>query len=110
MRSCRIHLICCFVLLVIFPGSLHALTATALFPANNATSVSADTPLKITFDTAPTLGTSGAVRIYNSSGTLVETLDLAVAHTRTIGGTLYNAYPILISGTTASIFPRSGVL
>ena len=96
--------------LAVFPGGLHALTATTFFPANNATNVCADTPLKITFDTAPTIGTSGAIRIYSSAGILVDTLDLAVAHTRTIGGTLYNAYPVLVTGTTASIFPRSGVL
>lgn len=94
----------------LLPGRLAALTATALFPANNATSVCADTPLKITFDTPPTIGTAGAVRIYNSGGTLVETLDLAVPHTRTVGGTLYNALPVIVTGNTADIFPRSGVL
>ncbi len=96
--------------LAVFPSGLHALTATSFFPANNAANICADTPLKITFDTAPTIGTSGAVRIYSSTGTLVDTLDLAVAHTRNIGGTLYSAYPVIVTGTTASIFPRSGVL
>lgn len=99
-----------WLLLALLPGKLQALTTTGLFPANNATSVCADTPLKITFDTPPTIGTAGAVRIYNSGGTLVETLDLAVPHTRTIGGTLYNALPVIVTGNTASIFPRSGVL
>jgi pectin methylesterase-like acyl-CoA thioesterase len=96
--------------LAVFPGGLQALTATSFFPANNATNICADTPLKITFDTAPAIGTSGAVRIYSSTGKLVDTLDFAVAHTRTIGGTLYNTYPVLVTGTTATIFPRSGVL
>jgi len=94
----------------LLPGRLAALTATSFFPANNATSVCADTPLKITFDTPPVIGTAGTVRIFNSGGTLVETLDLAVPHTRTVGGTLYNALPAIVTGNTAAIFPRSGVL
>jgi len=98
------------VVAALLPGHLAALTSTSFFPANNATNVCADTPLKITFDTPPAVGTSGVVRIYNSGGTLVETLDLAVPHTRTIGGTLYNALPVVVTGNTASIFPRSGVL
>jgi autotransporter-associated beta strand protein len=110
MKTRPIQWILLTLWLAVFPGGLHALTATSFFPVNNATNVCADTPLKITFDTAPTIGTSGAVRIYSAAGTLVDTLDLAVAHTRTIGGTLYNAHPVLVSGTTASIFPRSGVL
>ena len=94
----------------LLPGRLAALTATSFFPANNAENVCADTPLKITFDTPPTIGTAGAIKIFNSGGTLVETLDLAVPHTRTIGGTLSDALPIIVTGNTAAIFPRSGVL
>ena len=94
----------------LLPGHLAALTATSLFPANNATNVCVDTPLKITFGNAPVVGTSGSVRIYSSAGTVVETLDLAVSHTRTIGDTLYTALPVLVTGNTASIFPRSSAL
>ncbi len=98
------------LLLLCFAHRISAQTATGWFPVNNATNVCADTPLKITFDTPPVVGTTGAVRIFTSAGTLVETLDLAVPHTRTIGGTVHNAMPVLVSGNTASIFPRSGVL
>ncbi len=99
-----------WLVLAFLPGRLAALTATGFFPLNSATNVCADTPLKITFDAVPTVGTTGAVKIYNSSGTLVDTLDLATPQTRTIGGTVYNSYHILVTGNTASIFPRSGVL
>jgi pectin methylesterase-like acyl-CoA thioesterase len=91
-------------------GELPALSATTRFPADNATSVCADTPLKITFDAAPTIGTTGTVKIYQSGGTLVDTLDLAVPQTRTAGGTTYNSHHVLVMGNTASIFPHSGVL
>ncbi|MEY3897654.1 MAG: hypothetical protein RLZZ214_3175, partial [Verrucomicrobiota bacterium] len=87
-----------------------ALTTTALFPANGATSVCADTPLQLTFDAAPVLGTSGAIRIYNSAGTVLQTIDLALnsplgTQPRTIGGTTYQASPVLIVGNTAQISP-----
>ncbi len=94
---------------IAFAPAARAIVTTALFPANAATSVCADTPLQLTFDTAPTLGTSGTIKIYNSSNTLLQTIDLALntagAQARTIGGTVYQAFPVLISGNTAHISP-----
>ena len=93
-----------------------AVSATAYFPANNAVNVCADTPLKITFDTVPALGATGTVKIFNATtNVVVDTMDLALnagngTQARTIGGTSYNAYPVLVSGNTAAIFPRAGVL
>ncbi|MDP3069341.1 MAG: pectinesterase family protein [Opitutaceae bacterium] len=91
-----------------------ALTATSLAPANNATGLCPDTLLALTFDTAPRLGTAGLVRIIHSAtGAVAETIDLANATpTRLIGTnpTPYNYRPILIDGTTATVFPRAGVL
>jgi pectin methylesterase-like acyl-CoA thioesterase/pectate lyase len=92
-----------------FAPAARAIVTTALFPANAATSVCADTPLQLTFDAAPSLGTTGTIKIYNSSNTLLQTIDLALntsgAQSRTIGGTAYNAFPVLISGNTAHISP-----
>ncbi|MEY3895128.1 MAG: hypothetical protein RLZZ214_647, partial [Verrucomicrobiota bacterium] len=110
MKSHPLLSLLLWLTLATLPEKLVALAATSFVPTNNATAVCADTPLKITFDIAPTIGTTGAIRIYNSGGTLVETLDLAVVHTRTIGGTVYNALPVLVTGNTAAIFPRSAVL
>ncbi len=101
-------------LLLAAPSAL-ALSVTALFPADGATRVCPDTPLKLTFDTAPALGTSGTVRIHTADGKLADTLDLATlapngTETRTIGGAPCHAYPVLLSGRTASVFPHPGAL
>jgi polygalacturonase/pectin methylesterase-like acyl-CoA thioesterase len=91
-----------------------------------------DTRLTITFDRAPAVGVSGFVRIYDAANdTVVDTIDLVAAtalrdalragnplstqslpvQTKTIGGiTNFNYYPITVSGNTATIYPRNGVL
>lgn len=109
MKTHGLHILLSLVL-ILLPERLLALAATSFFPSNSASGVCVDSPLKITFDSVPTIGSSGAIRIINSAGQVVETLDLGVAHTRTIGGTLYNALPVIVTGNTATILPRSGVL
>jgi autotransporter-associated beta strand protein len=103
---CWLGLACCLA-----PAAL-ALTTTAIFPTNGATSVCADTPFQLTFDAAPTLGTSGTIKIYDSANNLLQTIDLALnsplgTQARTIGGTTYQASPVLITGNTAHISPPS---
>ena len=49
------------------------------FPAQDATGVSPDTPLALTFGGSPAVGSSGDVRVYDAAeGTLVNRLDLSV--------------------------------
>ena len=49
------------------------------FPANKAKDVNPDTHLVLTFLSAPTIGKSGQVRIYDAAGhKLVDTLDLSI--------------------------------
>ncbi|HEY4380096.1 MAG TPA: pectinesterase family protein [Acidobacteriaceae bacterium] len=51
----------------------------ARFPANNAVRVNPDAHLVLTFSSAPAIGKSGQVRIYDAaSHTLVDTLDLSI--------------------------------
>ncbi len=90
---------------------------TALSPANGASGVCLDTVLRITFDTAPVLGSAGRIRIFNITNTTtpVDTIDLSLNsgsgfQTRNIAATPYNTYPVIISNTTATIFPHAGVL
>ena len=50
-----------------------------LFPADKATNVNPDTHLQLTFRSAPVLGKSGQIRIYDVSGhQLIDTLDLSI--------------------------------
>ncbi len=50
-----------------------------IFPANHATRVNPDTHLVLTFSSAPVLGKSGQIRIYDAADhRLVDTLDLSI--------------------------------
>jgi pectinesterase len=54
-------------------------SGVTIFPANNASGVNPDTHLVLTFSSAPTLGKSGQIRIYDAAGhRLVDTLDLSI--------------------------------
>ena len=46
-------------------------------PDPSATVLCVDAPLVISFDAAPTLGTSGLVQVFKANGTLVDKIDLA---------------------------------
>jgi pectate lyase/pectin methylesterase-like acyl-CoA thioesterase len=88
-----------------------ALAVTSLFPSNGASGLPIDAPLKITFGVAPALGTSGLIRIRDAAtGEAVDTIDLAAAsQTKTIGGTVYNYLPVIVSGNTALITPHAAL-
>jgi len=79
-------------------------------PVVNETNVYADTSLSLTFDSPPTLGTAGAIRIFKSSDdSVVDTIKL-VDHQDTIGyGTFrtLKTRPISISGNTVTIALQS---
>ncbi len=86
-----------------------SMQATNLFPANGATDICVDSPLRITFDQTAGLGNAGRIRIYNVTDTVtpVDTIDLASAsQTKTIGGSGYNYRPVLIEGNIAYISPH----
>ncbi len=106
--------------------------ATALTPVASGTR-NPDTRLTITFNEAPMVGVSGYLRIYDASNdAVVDTIDLVAAtaardtlragstlatqplpvQAKPIGGIAvnFNYYPITVSGNTATIHPRNGVL
>jgi pectin methylesterase-like acyl-CoA thioesterase len=88
----------------------------ALNPVNAASGVCYDTPLQITFDSVPKVTTSGAIRIYNTTNTVVpvDVVDLSLGNLqqRTFPGDSqpFNVYSVLVKDTTATIFPHAGVL
>lgn len=90
------------------------LAATTYWPANGATGINVDTPLRITFDRAPVVGSFGAIKIVRASdNVVVDTLDLGVTpYTRTIGtqSVQFIFYPIIVTDNTATLFPHAGVL
>ena len=96
------------------------LTTTSVSPNNGATGICYDTPLYVTFSQAPVLRNAGTIKIYNAtnSTTPVDTLDLSLnnlvnvqPHSAFPGdGQPFNYYPVIVTGTTAAIYPHSGVM
>jgi hypothetical protein len=93
------------------------MTVSSLSPNNGAVGVCLDTLLRITFDTPTVLGNAGRIRIFNVTNTTtpVDTIDLGLNlgsgfQSRNIAATAYNSYPVILSNSTATIFPHSGVL
>ena len=98
---------------------------TTLAPSNNASGLCYDTPLYVTFSVAPTLRTpgTGKIRIFNSANSVtpVDTLDMSAnasphstyaanVQARTNGTVGIATYPVIITGNTAAIYPRPGVM
>ena len=98
------------------------MAAASFSPANGMTGVCYDTPLYLTFSQPPVLRNAGKIRIYNAANnvTPVETIDLSLnapngtqARSNFPGdGQTFNYYPVVITGTTAAIYPHaaSGLL
>ncbi|MBE2213577.1 MAG: immunoglobulin domain-containing protein [Opitutaceae bacterium] len=110
-----------------------SMAASSLNPAAAATGLSPDTRLTLTFNEAVSPGVSGYIRIYDAADdSVVDTVDLVAAtatrdvmragstlstqnlpvQNKPIGGIAnnFNYYPITVSGHTATIHPRNGVL
>lgn len=96
------------------------MSPTAFSPANGQAGIGYDTPLYITFSQTPVLRTNGTIKIFNvtNSTTPVDTINLAQ---NTVNGVQvrtafsgdsqsFSYYPVIITGTTAAIYPHSGVM
>ena len=85
---------------------------TALFPPPGGQGICPDPPLRITFSGAPTLGTSGKIQVFGSSGTPVASVDMSAGTvTDTIGGTTYILLrPAYVDGNDAVIYLKTKAL
>jgi len=92
------------------------MAVTELSPSNGATDICIDTPLTVTFDDTISLGTIGAIKIYDASnpGTPVDTIEAAsgLFQSRNFPGDGQPfSYPtFVISGNTLTINPHFSVL
>jgi pectin methylesterase-like acyl-CoA thioesterase len=99
------------------------MSAVAFAPTNGQTGVCYDTPLYVTFSQTPTVQHSGTIKIFNvtNSSTPVDTIDLSLSLTANatyavniqpynIGGSVYTNFPVIITGTTAVIYPHHGLI
>lgn len=82
--------------------------------ASGTVNACVDTPLTITFGSAPTLGTTGSITVHNADGSVADTIDLAdpASSTETVGGAtdeagnphFFNYFPVIITGDTATVY------
>lgn len=89
-----------------------ALNGAMAFPPPGGNDVCADAPLRITFSGPPTLGASGKIQVFASTGTAVATVDMgAAAFTDVIGGTTFNTVrPAYVDGNDAVIYLKTHAL
>ena len=81
-----------------------AMTANSAFPWPGYPGLCADAPLSIDFDREIRVGKSGRIRVTDSTGRVVDTIDLSASpQSRVIGGTSFTYYPVLASGRRARI-------
>ena len=79
--------------------------ATGFAPTNYASDVDVDAPLYITFNQAPTVGTTGRLRVFSESGALVDTIDMGAAtQSRQNGTVTFNYRPVIVTGNTAAVY------
>lgn len=79
--------------------------ATSVNPWPNYPSICTDTPLTIDFDRTPSIGKTGRIRVLDSGGQPVDTIDMSAnPQTKVIGGTSYVYYPIIITGNRVNIY------
>jgi pectin methylesterase-like acyl-CoA thioesterase len=105
------------------------MSVTAVSPTNGATGLCYDTTLAVAFSTPPVLRKAGTIKIFNSTNTVtpVDTIDLSLnvdnpnggagplniasnIQSRLIESVQYSTFPVIITGTTAAIYPHLGVL
>jgi hypothetical protein len=83
------------------------MTVTGVSPTYGASEINVDSPLSVTFDRAPKVGTTGRLRIQKEDGTVVDTIDMSLATQARLNGTVnFNYLPIIVSGNTANIYPH----
>jgi hypothetical protein len=121
------------------PGAQQA-AGPALFPADKARDVNPDTHLQLTFTSPPEIGTSGLIRIYDAAdNSLADTIDMSIPPSprptgrapdmteadrraegaaaakatyqlNTIDGVDFHFFPIIVRGSTATIYPHNNKL
>jgi hypothetical protein len=87
-------------------AAVSPMRVVGLTPASGAGGVCVDTPLTITFDRPPTIGRGGRIRVVDSSGAALDTIDLSVSpQRRTIGtsSTPFTYFPVIVTGSSATI-------
>ncbi|MDA3882083.1 MAG: pectinesterase family protein [Bacteroidales bacterium] len=98
-----------------------ASTNDNMVPVDNAVNVSNDMQFKLSFNSAPVLQSSGKIRLYQSNGTLVETIDLSQMPSgvptsatwpwiETLNATAIRVIPVTVDGKSVYIRFSDGAM
>jgi pectin methylesterase-like acyl-CoA thioesterase len=109
LSAARTIIICCICMFF-----CTAAFSQTLVPANNASGVSADMQFKLSFNAAPKLQRAGNISLYQSNGTLVETINMSLMPagtplsatwpwTETLNGNTIRVVPVTIDGNDVYI-------
>jgi pectin methylesterase-like acyl-CoA thioesterase len=84
---------------------------TSLFPPPNGQGLCPDPPLRITFSGAPTIGTSGSIRVLTSGGSAVTSVDVgASSYSITRGGMTFTIQrPVYVDGNAVVVYLPAGL-
>ncbi len=111
MKKCSAAAALCTWPLAFALPALAAPHVVALFPANGATNVCPDTPLRIRFDSNVSVARAGKIVIHSDSGAVLDTIDLSeTSHMKLMGGAVFTNRALLVSGSTVTLCPRTGVI
>jgi pectin methylesterase-like acyl-CoA thioesterase len=103
---------------LVMSGTASAVTMTSRpGPSGGAgRGVCVDTPLRLTFDRPPQLGTSGTIQVHRADGSIADSIDLAdpASYKRTVGDAVSDTgvphefayHPVIVTGDSAAIYPH----
>ncbi len=87
--------------------AVSAMRALDFRPYNMQTALCTDNSIYVAFDQAPRIGKTGRITIFDSTGKVVDVIDLSVVQqTRIAGGAPFNYLPIIVTGNIAAIYPH----
>ncbi|MEX0330669.1 MAG: pectinesterase family protein [Puniceicoccaceae bacterium] len=89
---------------------ISSVALTGAFPSGNSEDLPPDIQIPLLFDQPVQPGLTGKITIHETDGTLVDTIDMAQANTKRVGGLNYTYDPVLTDGSSAWLVPHTGVL
>lgn len=96
------------------PAKVNVLSAASIvqvMPDCGTTELPTDLQVVLEFDRPMLAGRSGRVRVFNSAGTLVDSIDFAATRqVKKVGGLDYNYDPVIADGNRVIITLHTGVL
>jgi len=86
------------------------LALTSAFPSTSTDNLPPDIQIPLLFDQSVKPGLTGKITVHEADGTVVDTIDMGQAASKSVGGLTYTYDPILTDGANAWLVLHTGVL